>query len=276
MLDGKSATKGGDISGGGSVYEAEFKSIFEGLIYRLDNASMWGLGLYNGISPLDLLKIVPQLKVAFVVRDLFVTIDGVKKQVDALNYPARMFIKVDSRRWVPLDKKQRERLVLHEIYGLLGIEKNVYDQSDATLALLYSIENPKSPEDECPLQTMGTHAGDYCLWILIDAQEQKIKALQDAMLPFTVPRAKDDEDMTDYREKIKKFIENQRATFQTVRDAQCNLQITSDGNMAAYDGSLCELEVGDVILNVLRSLYKEVKASDPTLPLPAPVKPWNG
>ena len=276
MLDGKTVSKGGDVSGGGSVYEAEFKTILEDLISRLDDASMWGLGLYKDVSPSDLRVVFPQVKVVFVSRDLFVTIDGVKKQVDALNHPAQMFIKVDSRRWVPLDKRQRERLVLHEIYGLLDIEKNVYGQSEITLSLLYGIEGPKSPEEECPLQTMGTHEGDYCLWKLIDAQEQKIKGLQKVLLTFSVPHAKDDEETAAFRMKVKKFIKNQRATFKSVRDAQCRLQVVSEGNMAAYDGSLCELQIGDKVLQALSSLYREAKYTDPNLPKPAPIKPWNG
>jgi hypothetical protein len=259
-----------NVSSDESIYEAEFREVLEDLIARLRAEYIEELDATSRL--IEERRIIEQMKVTFFNnKDLFVTIEGVKKQVDALNYPELKLIEVDSRRWIPLDKKQRERLVLHEVYGLLGWERNVYGSSERDLGFLYGYENPQSRADECPLRLLGTHQGDRCLWVLADVQEQQIEGLQEALLTFTVPRAKDDKHMADYRARIKRLIEKQKAEVESDGPDLCDLQVTSDGNNGAYDRSLCVLEAWDHVLKLLRKLYKEIKAIDPNLPELAPV-----
>ena len=259
----------------GSIYEAEFKGVLADLIPRLAKAYVVNYEVQTQTN--DLQRTSEKMKVTFFKnKDLFVTVDGVKKQVDALNYPGQNLVEVDTRRWIPLDKKQREHLVLHEVYGLLGIERNVYDRSDRDLSLLYGIENSKSPKDKCPVGLLGTHEGDQCLWVLLDVQEQEIEGLQEALLTFTVPQAKDDKNMTAYRARVKKFIENQKASIESKGPDVCDLQVTSEGNYGAYDRSLCVLEAWDKVLQPLLKLYQDIKAIDPNLPKLAPVMPRIG
>ena len=80
--------------------------------------------------------------------------------------------------------------------------------------------------------------------------------------------------MAEYRAKLKNYIEVQHEALKAAKESQCAIQVTSEGNMAAYDGSLCELEIGEKALKVLRKLYDEAKKNNPALP--PTVKEWNG
>lgn len=265
---------GGDVSGGGSIREAEFKDVFRNLIFRLDGSGIWVIPGGGDVDKFN--KVLDEAKISFVNKDLFVTIDGVEKHVDARNYPKTKLIEVDSRSWDPMKEEERERLVLHEFYGLLEIEKNRYEMSDATLSLLRSIESRETPEDICSMATMGSHDGDGCLMHLQDDQEDHIKALQKVLLKFGRPQASDDEETAEFKARVTKFIKTQKSSFKIAMDAQCDMQVTSEGNYGAYDRSLCEVEVTNKVLKTLRDYYNEIKARYPSLPLPAPVKPWNG
>jgi hypothetical protein len=274
-IEEQSASQGGDISGGGSAYEADFKAHLDNLIERLEAANLWQLPVNGGKSTDELTAELEKAKVSFAEQDLFVIIDGIKKDVDAINYPKSHRIDVDSRRWVRLNKEERESLVLHEFFGLLEIERNKYTWSENTLAMLRRLENRLSPEDECPIASLGTHGGDGCLMRLYDIQRQDIEALQVVLAAFGKPHAGDPEYVADLRVRVKKFIKSHKANYKDAIHAQCELQITSEGNMAAYDWTLCEIEMGEKVLKTLRQYHKEIKANNP-IPEPAPNKGWNG
>ncbi|MNS94819.1 hypothetical protein D3C72_1290460 [compost metagenome] len=175
-----------------------------------------------------------------------------------------------------MKQEERERLVLHEFYGLLEIEKNTYEMSEATLNMLRRIESQENPEDICSMATMGSHDGDGCLMHLQEEQENHIKALQKVLLKFGRPQVSDSDETAEFKARVTKFIKTQKSSFKIAMDAQCDMLVTSEGNYGAYDRSLCEVEVTNKVLKTLRDYYNEIKASYPSLPLPAPVKPWNG
>lgn len=280
---GAAAADGGDVSGGGAGYESEFSAVMDQLIVRMENVGMYRLPLPDDLKEemtLDVFKelIAPgKIKVSFVTKELSKEIDGVTKTVDALNSPDTDLIEVNIPRWVAMKKAEaREDLVMHEVFGVLEIEKDVYDKSRAVLETLRKIEHPKKPEEECPVETMGNHDGDACLLPLQHVATDSILALQETLLTFAEADSQDDETLAAAKVKIKTHVEGQRDNFDGERDQNCQGASLSKGNPAAYDESICVIEFTRQRLKTMIEFFNKVKKQYPTIPYPRAPEPWSG
>ncbi|MCU1441760.1 MAG: hypothetical protein JWP85_2757 [Rhodoglobus sp.] len=51
------------------------------------------------------------------------------QEVDAINFPDQNLIKVNRARWRELNFRARSQLVLHEVFGILGVERDSFEAS---------------------------------------------------------------------------------------------------------------------------------------------------
>ncbi len=273
--------EGGDVSGGGAGYEGEFKNILEKVIARMEHVGLYSVPLPEGAEKMiwtdDLRKLLTEAKISFTEKELKKVVDGVEKDVDALNYPSSKLIEVNSPRWKAMTEKgAREHLVTHEVAGLFEVEKNVYDGSNYWLSTLRRLENPQSPEDLCPVEAQGTHGGSACLWALSEEESDGIKAIEETLLKFAEVKSEDDEVVKSGKERIKKYVETQAANLQEQMDAKCRDASLAAGNDLAYEGSACDAKFLRTRRQQMRDFYNRVRAYYPEIPVPRAAQPFNG
>ncbi len=140
---GGSGSEGGN---GGDVFATEFQSSAKDLLKRLylaDLSHVFGLNL-------DTLEKIIKSTHVFTVETACL-VDQVPcpydKARDAVNYPSRKHIQLASPRWLNIRKSQetKDALVLHEYFGILGIEQNTQEVSTKILASLNNKEFKKEP-----------------------------------------------------------------------------------------------------------------------------------
>jgi hypothetical protein len=271
---------GGDISGGGSGYESEFRDILEDLIEKFESHGLWLIPTNKDSSFLDVDDIrnaLTQTKIIFVKEPLRVMDGGQEREVDASNNPQGRLIKVNIARWNTLkDKTAKERLALHEIFGIMKVEKNIYVNSNKLLNVLNHLEHPKNPEDQCPTEVLGAHDGDACLNAVLFEIDDRVAALQEALLTVSEPRSTDNERTAQSRHRIRDYIQDQKENFPLRRESTCQKVAVNVGNYGAYEENICEVTSTMDLLESLTHYYNQIKAIHPDLPTPRSGEKWSG
>jgi hypothetical protein len=111
----------GDGGGGDEVgldFEASLHSAVE--IIQVS-----GRTEFAPLSRLDWTKMEKNLKVLAVDKKLYATVDGVKQESVALNYPAAQMVEINRKRWKALhDPRIKEGISLHEALSVAGLESS--------------------------------------------------------------------------------------------------------------------------------------------------------
>ena len=122
--------KGGSVGNGGeTAVGPEFTAIAYQLVQLLP-------------EEIELLPVIQETKI--IATDARLSLgDGV--ELDAMNFPAEKKILVNGGRWVRLDCKRKYTLVLHEIFGISGIESGQnYSKSEPMIERLFQSSNTPS------------------------------------------------------------------------------------------------------------------------------------
>ncbi len=110
---------------GGDTYALEFISLGGKIAKALNNAeasllSKWGLSTSKFKEAVNSVRVVS-------AEGSEVVLNGA--EVDAINYPDRNEILMNRTRWREGNLKSRLKIVLHEYFGILNIERNSYEAS---------------------------------------------------------------------------------------------------------------------------------------------------
>lgn len=220
----------------------------------------------------ELEDLVGELEIDFVSEILKKEIDGAEKEVDALNYPTEKRIQVNIPRWKAMrGLEARERLVLHELFGIAEIEKDTYQASDFALQSLRKLEHPRTIKDICPREDQsGVSYADYCVdeaaWPLF----QRIQTVAEVLLEFAQEKAADEtEELSKKKLQLKTYVENLQANFGTQKESRCkDISLIGGGNEGAYHTAVCNYEFTLERHEQITKLYRQIKTRFPQLANP--------
>lgn len=128
-------------SGGGDEVGLEFHSSFQS---SLEIIRVSGWREFDQLQRIDWAKALKGIKILTTDRKLFVTSDGVKQEVVALNTPSKKMVEVSRARWKALaSPRKKEGIALHEILSLIGLERTgFYPYSGLFLAKFGQAPDP--------------------------------------------------------------------------------------------------------------------------------------
>lgn len=131
----KSGMIGNEGAHGGDPYSMEFVTLAQILSDTLAKANGDQLARYN-VSAKEFAKAVQSVRIITVEKDDAI-LGGA--EVDGINFPEKNTILVNSDRWRELPLLSKAQLVLHEYFGILGVERDNYSVSGHFLDLTQKV-----------------------------------------------------------------------------------------------------------------------------------------
>ena len=127
-LLGQAVMEGNEGGHGGDPYAIEFATIAQGLGAKLakeearDSAlfQKWHFTAANFAQTAKRVRITSDEGESMMLRG---------QEVDAINFPDKNLIKVNRARWREHNLVARTKLVLHEVFGIMGVERDQFDAS---------------------------------------------------------------------------------------------------------------------------------------------------
>jgi hypothetical protein len=131
--------KGPGDTGGGDEVGLEFQASLRSSVREIREGKGRGRKEFEEIVRLDWHKSLRGIKILTTNRRLFVTSNGVKQEVVAINSRQKRIVEVNRARWKALaNVRFKEAIALHEVLSLLGLEDTgLYPYSGLYLSLLF-------------------------------------------------------------------------------------------------------------------------------------------